>query len=81
MNFAEREQLWPRLEECGEKEVRELLAENQFKTHEEEEVQEWLARRAAVDALKKAEITKWAAIISAIAAVVAAMASVLDMYK
>ena len=44
MLLADREELWPRLEKLGEKKVREMLAANEFETHEEEEVQEWLIR-------------------------------------
>ncbi len=81
MLLADREKLWPRLEKLGEKKVREMLAANQFEAHEEDEVQEWLVRRAAVGAIKEAKITKWAAIIGAGAAVVAAAASVWGLFK
>ncbi len=81
MLLAEREELWPRLEKHGETKVREMLAANQFEAHEEEEVQEWLTRQAAVGAIKEAKITKWAAIIGAAAAAVAAVASVWGLFK
>lgn len=80
MLLAEREQLWPRLEELGEKKVREMLAANQFEAHEEEEVQEWLTRQVAVNSLNEAKITKWVAIVGAVAAVVAAVASVWGLF-
>ncbi len=81
MLIASREKLWPRLEQLGEKKVRKMLAADQFEAHEEEEVQEWLVRRAAVGATSDAKITKWVAIIGAIAAVVAAIASVWVLFK
>lgn len=81
MLFADRTQLWPRLGNLGEKKVREMLAANQFEAHEEEEVQEWLARQTAMDALNEAKIIKWVAIVGAIAAVVAAIASVWGVFK
>ena len=80
MLLADREQLWPRLGNLGEKKVREMLAANQFEAHEEEEVQEWLVRQTAVDALNEAKITKWVAIVGAIAAVIAAVASVWGLF-
>lgn len=81
MLIADREELWPRLEKLGEKKVREMLAANQFEAHEEDEVQEWLVRRAAVGAIKEAKITKWAAIVGAVTAAVAAVASVWGLFK
>ncbi len=81
MLLAEREELWPRLEKLGEKKVRKMLAANQFEAHEEDEVQEWLSRRAAVGAINEAKITKWAAIVGAGAAAVAAVASVWGLFK
>ena len=53
MLLADREELWPRLEKLGEKKVREMLAANEFETHEEEEVQEWLIRQASVGAAQQ----------------------------
>jgi len=80
MLLADREQLWPRLEKLGEKKVREKLAANQFEAHEEEEVQEWLTRHVSVNLLNEAMITKRVAIVGAVAAVVAAIASVWGLY-
>ena len=81
MLLADREELWPRLEKLGEKKVREMLAANEFETHEEEEVQEWLIRQASVGAASDAKTTKWVAIIGAVAATVAAVASVWALFK
>lgn len=81
MLLTDREELWPRLEKLGEKKAREMLAANLYEAHEEEEVQEWLVLRAAVGAIKEAKITKWAAIVGAVAAAVAAVASVGGLFK
>jgi hypothetical protein len=69
------------LEKLGEKRVREMLATNQIEPHEEDEVQEWLVRRAALGAVSDAKITKWVAIVGAVAAAVAAVASVWALFK
>lgn len=81
MLLADRKELWPRLEKLGEKTVREMLVENQFEAHEKEEVQEWLTCQAAVGAFKEARFAKWASIIGAIAAVIAAIASMCELFK
>ena len=81
MILADREKLWPRLEKLGERKVREMLAANQIEVHEVSEVQEWLSRRAALGAITDAHITKWVAIVGAVAAVVAAVASVWALLK
>ncbi len=81
MILADREKLWPRLEKFGERKVREMLAANKIEAHELEEVREWLARRVAVGAITDAHITKWVAIIGAVAVVVAAVASVWALLK
>jgi hypothetical protein len=81
MLLADRDELWPRLEKLGEKRVREMLATNQIEPHEEDEVQEWLVRRAALGAVSDAKITKWVAIVGAVAAAVAAVASVWALFK
>jgi len=80
MRLTDRKQLWPRLDKLGEKKVLEMLAVDQFEEHEEEEVQKWLARKIAVDALNETKVTKWVVIISAVAAVVAAVASVWGLF-
>jgi len=81
MLLADRNKLWPRLEQLGEKRVREMLVTNEIDTHEEEEVQEWLARRVALSAVTDAKITKWVTIIGAVAAAVAAVASIWALFK
>jgi len=79
--FADRKELWPRLEKFGQKKVLEMLATNQFEAHEEEEVNEWLTRRFVIDTLKETNTTKRIAIVSAVAAIISAIASVVSFLK
>ena len=81
MLLADRDQIWPRLEELGEKQVRIMLAAGEIPSHEEEEVQEWLRRTDALTAASDTTITKWIAVVGAIAAIVAAVASVIGLIK
>lgn len=76
-----REEVWPRLEELGEQQVREMLAKGQFGYIEEETVEEWLSRRASADAIREAKSAKRISVIGAIAAVVAAIASTWQLFK
>ena len=81
MILADREKLWPQLEKLGERKVRDMLAANRIEAHEVDEVREWLDRHAAVNAITDAHITKWVAIVGAVAAIVAAVASVWALFK
>lgn len=79
--LADREKLWPRLEKLGEKKVRAMLAANEIESFEEKGVEEWLNRRAALDAVSDAKTTKWVAVVSPVAAVIAAIAGVVLLFK
>lgn len=81
MLLADHEKLWPPLQELGETRVREMLAANHFESNDDEAVQEWFTRKAAVSSLNDAKITNWAAIIDALAAIVAAVASVWALFR
>lgn len=81
MLLADREELWPRLEELGESKVRRMLARDEFESHETGEVQEWLSRRAAIETHRDARITKWVSIIGAVAAVTGAITGVWSLFS
>ncbi|MGH8770149.1 MAG: hypothetical protein ACREV2_03070 [Burkholderiales bacterium] len=76
MLLNDRNQLWPDLEKLGEVKVRQMLAQNAFEAHQEEDAEVWLARKAALSAARDSSMTKIVAIVGAVAAVIAAVASV-----
>jgi formylmethanofuran dehydrogenase subunit A len=81
MIFADRKELWPRLENLGAAKVKEMLASDNFEAHEVEEVQEWLNKRSAISTDKDTQIAKIVALVTAIAAIIAAIASVVGLWR
>lgn len=72
----DRKLLWPELKVLGEKKVREKLASGGFDSFDEPLVIEWLNFQSSIGSAADVRFTKWAVIISTIAALVAAIASV-----
>ena len=80
MLLANREKLWPQLDELGEDVVRRKFANNEYESFEEDEVEEWLRRQDIVNALaesknaakvaKSARNAAWAAAIFALISIV-----------
>lgn len=73
---ANRRQLWTRLEELGEPEVRQRLTAGAFESHEQIEVREWLKRKEALSAASGSKLKLWIALAGSVAAIIGAIVAI-----
>ncbi len=83
MLLADREKLWPKLNDLGEEAVRNKFASNEFESFEEDEVQEWLHRQDMINAVneskeasrisRSAKNASWAAVLIALISIIFSM--------